>query len=479
MPTPSVDPGAQQRTDEPESKSNLDSTVTDRRWHRWMSEKDRALLIATLWLSPVPAVGALIAVLTVGLFITPDGGGYLKMGQVIQEGHLIESWDFSREPGLPFLIRVTALSYLGVPSYLAASGFMAGLAVTFAGGCFFDLGRHWQRLVAGLVAVSASVYISYAGYLMQQTGFALFLALLGWNIRLIQTADGVRPVRLLGLGLVGTLGLYYGSVMRPIVALALLIGAVIVLRRLGRLGRRRRAVALAALLGAIVIPVAVYGPWHWMKAQDDRGAATAGLAGIALPGGYDKVTYVRDRIGTTLLLLQLRGAASVTMVGGYAGTPSEDLLWAGRRSAWPDGDAPCGISDVEPGLKARIPSILGFREYCTPMDGSWYLATTAQPSYLLGGATSLVMVAGTIWAFFRRRDLVPVLLLPWAWVGMYSFTAPIDRYGIPIWPYKIMFATLVLFSFGGWLVAKVRERRSAGTAIGESGVDPVAPAEVP
>ena len=60
----------------------------------------------------------------------------------------------------------------------------------------------------------------------------------------------------------------------------------------------------------------------------------------------ERVTYIRDRLGSVLLLLQLRGAAKVVMVGGYQGFPSEDLKWATYRQAYPTTDSRCGVLDL-------------------------------------------------------------------------------------------------------------------------------------
>ena len=157
-----------------------------------------------------------------------------------------------------------------------------------------------------------------------------------------------------------------------------------------------------------------------------------------------------------LLLLQLRGAAKVVMVGGYQGFPSEDLKWATFRQAYPTEDSRCGVLDLTPTGRLRATEYFNGRQYCTPLAGAGYLAATAQPSYYLGGVASLLMIAGTVWALVWRRRLIPLLLLPWAWVASYAFASPIDRYAIPIWPYKVMFGALILFGSASWLLARVR-----------------------
>lgn len=334
-----------------------------------------------------------------------------------------------------------------------------------------------QRLVAGLVAVSSSIYISYAGWVMQQTGMALLLALFGWNIRLIQTGDGVRPLRLLSLGVLGAVSLYYSFVFAPIVVVAAIVCAAIVARRLRGESSRRIVATGLALVCVVVIPAAAYAPWHQARSAHQTQFTTGSSLAPAVAGslgaeitGPEKVTYLRNRLATALALLHLEELAK-QVAAGQTLHPSEDVQWAYMRYGYTRASSPnCGVLDLKPEDREKALQYLGDNYvYCTPIDGTRWLAVTAQRSYLLGSVASVLMIMGTIWALWRRRDLLAVLVIPWAWLAVYALFIALDRYAIPIWPYKVMFGFLLVFGAGTWVLRKLRPRGSdSGVSEGSS-----------
>lgn len=218
-----------------------------------------------------------------------------------------------------------------------------------------------------------------------------------------------------------------------------------------------------AVASVILIPVAAYAPWHTLKSDQPPARLSSGAD---LPGVFARSAantmgrdgpsgYVRKRLGTVLLLLHLPWPGEALLArSDTAVRAGEDLRWATFGTYF--NEPQCGLFDLTVEGRAKVDTILGGRSFCQPVDGSGFWTATAKPSYYLGGATSVRMSIGTVWAVARRRELLAVLVLPWGWVAMYTLTYPIDRYSIPVWPYKSVFSIVLVFMTGAWVLTKIR-----------------------
>ncbi|MEI2717429.1 MAG: hypothetical protein V9E98_10600 [Candidatus Nanopelagicales bacterium] len=156
---------------------------------------------------------------------------------------------------------------------------MLGLAVAAMGGILYDLGRPWQRLVAGLVAISSSTFIAYGGSITQQPGLVFLLALVGLNLRLLQTAATVQPWRFLTLAVILTAGLYYSFVFVGIVVVAAVLAAIVTLPGARGRGSGHMTVAALAVAAVAVLPIAAYAPWYTLKSENYvRGGSVEDMA---------------------------------------------------------------------------------------------------------------------------------------------------------------------------------------------------------
>lgn len=427
-----------------------------------LSPRDRRMLRATAGMWPLALIGPAITLLSVRFMVTVDGGGYIRLATLIRDGQM-ESWDFTREPGLPALVRITLLGPGAVPLYLLVSGLLVSLAVVLVGGIFYDVGQRWQRLVAGAVALVASIYISYAGMVAQQAGLAFLVAVLGWQLRFIQAGNGVKPLRFLALACSGTVSIYFAYVMAPTVVFTGLAAGIIMVVRMARTYRTQAILAAGLGILAALLPLVLYQPWQGLReaAGPERFSAGASLNGAHAGSVVSQIQaqgigeYTKGRIQVALLLLHLREQAR--NIGDYDpdGWPSEDMIWANFVTWSGLEDSECGVFDV-PAHGAWLSEMLP--DYCQPVDGSAFWSAESARSLHLGGLASIGLVLGTLWAAFRRRSLLPVLAIPWLWVAMYSTSLAIDRYTIPIWPYKVVFSATLLLAVMGWLVHRLLRR---------------------
>jgi len=409
-----------------------------------------------------------LVLLTKNFSLNFDGAGYLALSTYLTDGRFPEEWNFVREPGLPALIAATIHSPLGVGGYLAVSGLLAGLAVALMGGVFFDLGRTWQRLVAGLFAVTASVYISYAAWLFQQVGLALLLALVAFLLRFIQIGPAFRPWRYLSLAAVGVVGVYYNFVFFGAVVVVVCALAVITWQKSRGRGYRPGLTGAALVLGVLSIPVLAYLPWNAAK---EHGPPPATTSGSALPSAFSQSTleqlrslgprsFLKERLQTTAMLLQWEPLSErLSRTSTHPFWASEDLTWARveGNEEWEHGSE-CLILVTTEGQAANTETLLADKGYCPPFDGTGFWSATALPSYFFGAATSLGLIIGTVWACFRRRNLLLVLALPWGWLSMYTVFIPLDRYSIPIWPFKTVFSVVLLLMLWEWLWSRWKRR---------------------
>jgi hypothetical protein len=429
-----------------------------------LSDQDRKLLRATLGMWPLVILGPLVVWTSVRFFVSSDGGGYISLASILQNSGL-EGWDFVREPGLPVLLSVTVLGPGGVASYLLVSGLLISLAVALTGGIFYDVGRYWHRLVAGGVALFGSVYLSYAGMVAQQVGLAFLLALLGWQLRFIQTSAGLRPLRFLGLAVIGSIGLYFAYVMMPAVVFTGIAAGLVAAVKLVKLSRPRAIAALLLGVLATTLPLVAYQPWQNLRESGGSAKAAGAQLSTAVSGNtlaeieeYGLPTYANQRLGTALILLQLPAQGQAATEVDLSAWPSEDMLWS-NFVVWSSiDDSECGVFDI-PADGAWLVELVP--DYCQPVDGAAFWSHESSRSFVLGGLASIGLALGTLWALAYRRTLLPVLAIPWLWVAMYALFIPIDRYTIPIWPYKVVFSMTLLLAGTSWLVQRlVRSDRS-------------------
>lgn len=410
---------------------------------------------------PLVILGPIVVWTSVRFFVTSDGGGYVALASILQNSGL-EDWDFVREPGLPILLSMTVLGPGGVASYLLVSGLLVSLAVALTGGIFFDVGRYWHRLVAGGVALFGSVYLSYAGMVAQQVGLAFLLALLGWQLRFIQTSEGLRPLRFLGLAVIGSVGLYFAYVMMPAVVFTGIAAGLVAAVKLVKLSRSRAIAALLLGVLATTLPLVAYQPGQNLRESGGSAKAAGAQLSTAVSGNtfakieeYGLPTYANQRLGIALMLLQLPTQGRALYPIDPAAWPSEDILWS-KFVAWASlEDSECGVFDIPADggwLEGLVP------DYCQPVDGSAFWSHESSRSFALGGLASIGLALGTLWALAYRRTLLPVLAIPWLWVAIYALFIPIDRYTIPIWPYKVLFSITLLLAGTSWLIDRITTR---------------------
>ena len=408
--------------------------------------------VVGMW--PLPFLGALVAMFGVRFLVSPDGGGYLRSARVIFGPNMDEQYQFIREPGLPILIRLAMMSPVSDNLiFVAVQGMMAGTAIAAVGAALHDFGTVRQRLVAGTVALFAPVYISYSGMVSQQVGAALILALMGLNLRWIMAARSPDTKRVLCLAVLGAIGGYW---MYTFIYVSFLIACTLGVwfslrhfRKGDRWSPRGLLVALVLIIMVGSIPLVTYHPWAAYRDArlPSNSSSLNASTGLEIRGDAERLGFtgfLQDRLGSTLALLQLQELAKrpIESVGREV-IPSEDVHWSVMATASQTPE--CGVFDVAPSVLPEIRSWMDLS--CQPVDLSHFWASMSRLSRLLGGISSAIYLSITIWAFVRRHDLIPVLLVPWFWVGIYAVTGSshaIDRYAIPIWPYKATMAALVI-----------------------------------
>jgi len=431
---------------------------------------------------PIVLIGPLLVLFTVRLFVSNDGASFVEIAPYLAQGDWA-NYDFVRDPGFPLLLNATLLGPGGVPSYLIVSGLLISGAVALVGGIFFDVGRPWHRLLAGSIALTASIYISYAGTVLQQPGMAFLLALLGWLLRFNQTAAGLRPLRFLLLAIAGTAAIYFAYVFMPTIILVGISAGVIAARKTRKQGTTKVVAALALGAAAATVPLVAYQPWQALReANSSSFAAGSDLSRTTTQGAIsglrdDPPAWMKERVRIALILLHIQYPREEILKGVPRedwSNRSEDLVWSDT-TTWVaklgDPDPRCGLAAYGMDwVDENLPP------FCQPLDGSPFWVPLAQPSYFLGALLSLGFILGSIWAVFYRRSLLPILLIPWAWIALYSLFIPVDRYAMPIWPYKAIFTLTLTFLLIRWITDRVRGKTKDPSEAAEL-ADPPEPQE--
>lgn len=429
------------------------------------------VVVGLLW-RPVrfrTAAATILAVVTaasvtaVPLKVTVDGILYIASAKSLFKSDFATDYAWFREPGYPLFLK--AIHYLGDDGtfIVAAQALCLGLAAFVA---LYSVRRVLGHTDVTVVQVIVTVlltlnpmFLIYSALVLQQALFALQLALFGLGV--VWALPQCRPKRLSRPVLLVLVALNYVSAIWTSIGwlyLALVpvvLAVVICYWPAARNAFRRAATLLWKLMAALAVSAAIfalcaivyvvglqtYSGWEALKAPYLQSASVPDAV-IEPLAGVPRIPTVGE-MGERMLAL-----AHIGTVAPY--THENDLFlrqqmlpdWA--YSQWDTKYKLEPFTSYAPGYIV-MPNPSDILHNVFAKNAAW--APTLYSTMFVGFALALVLVLVR-----RRWGLLLVLSVPLAFLAVYAASnSPIDRYGIPSYPWAVA-STIVLWSWVGELV---------------------------
>ena len=414
-------------------------------------------------------VTVFVSAVAVPIKVTVDGILYLSSAKSLFGHAMAANYAWFREPGYPVFLRVVHFFgndgiYIVIAQALCLG--VATLIALYAVRRMLGLGAPSAGVLAVVVLLQLNpMYLIYSALVLQQALFALQLALFGLGVVWALHRPSWLPRWLLVVLVLAnyvaaiwtSIGWIYLALF-PVVASILIVlwpPTVSTFRRAAT--RARKAlVVLLALVAAVAVTgivyqggVKVYSGWEALKAPY--------LAHLTIPGSVIEPLTGAPNIPTPFVLGQRMFALMhMGVVDQYI---SENDLFLRQQMA---PDLAKGAYDTSYVNKPYSTYPKGWITIPNPSNQvhDAYVELTAGGTVGWYVGTFIAFMLSFVLALVRRRwALVVVLLVPLSFIGVYALSnSPIDRYGVPAYPWAIAGAA-VLVTWAAELVSRVRSRR--------------------
>lgn len=439
----------------------LTQLLTAQWWKQSLSFRSSAVVFAVF--TPI------ISLLAIPTQITVDGIFYVASAKAIFSPDFADFYIWYREPGYPLFLKAIHLLGNSALYVQAAQALCMGLSVWMLLYAFRrSLGFHnVTRFQVGLALVFMfnPMFFSYSGNFLQQALFCFFLAsfavFVEWSRKLPRKINDVLLV-------VFTLGLYVIAVLTSIGWLylslfpMLLIWVNIVRRRYlnprlrqesqSRFGARILSIVSIALLliSSYGLGRAIYAGWESFKAPYAAQASydTTVVAPLQTIPTLEDPVYIATRF---LALMDIGHIDEYEPQNEIFEEAAMRLRFV--KSEYDTAYVNVPTTDYAPGYFALSdPSIIGHSVFAI-------LAPVSQPFYKI--LYALFAVLTFVLALRRKWAALAIALIPMSFIFIHAANnTPVDRYGIPGFPFAIALATLSV----GYLFSSISQRRGNKTA---------------
>lgn len=411
----------------------------------------------------IVGIVTIFSMMAVPLKVTVDGIMYIASAKSLFQRDFGTDYAFFREPGYPIFLR--ALHYLGDDGMfiilaqglcLGTASFIALYAVRQVLG-YRDV-TALQVIVTILLALNP-MFLIYSALVLQQALFTLQLALFAlgvvWAIH--------RPRQLSRPGLLALVTLNYVTAIWTSIgwlylALVPVVLTVIVsywptmLRKLSQAATALwkllvgflsviSIVALCVLVYAVGLQV--YSGWEAIKAPY--------LKNTSIPGAVieplSSVPYIPSAVEMTQRMFALMHMGTVDPY-----TKENDLFLRQQMvpgwgiSQWDTAYVREPFTSYAPGyFSLPNPSVMVHTLFANASRASPFLYSATFVGFLLAIVLTLIR---------RRWKLLLVLLVPLGFLAVYAASnSPIDRYGVPAYPWASACIVVLLGWFGEWFLS--------------------------
>lgn len=386
-----------------------------------------------------------VSCLVVPFKVTVDGIFYISSAKSLFSSDFSHLYVWYREPGYPFFLWFVHLFgdaalfiTIAQSAFLGLAGFIAFYCARKAVG---QSDVSVSQLGIILLLLLNPMYLIYSGLVLQQALFSLQLALFALALLWSRT----RPGWLSGPALVAGVLLHYvlaiwtsiGWIylgLLPVAAVIYFSLSKVLSRRVARSARvlHRLFLRVAAGTAAILLVAAVYfvglqayAGWTNFKEPFVQGSSSA--TSVIEP--LSSVPYIPTPMEMTTRILALM---HIGTVGNYE---KENTLFLSQQMIrnWPY--AQWDTAFVSEPYSSFA---LDYLSLSNPSPGLHYVysvaAKFASPAY---SVAFLGLILALVVAVFRRWwQVLMVLVVPLYFLGVYAASnSPIDRYGIPAYPF--------------------------------------------
>ena len=408
-------------------------------------------------------VVTILSIMAVPLKVTVDGIMYIASAKSLFQSNFGTDYALFREPGYPIFLR--ALHYLGDDGMfiimaqalcLGTASFIALYAVRQALG-------HGDvtvpQVVVTILITLNPMFLIYSALVLQQALFTLQLALFAlgviWAIN--------RPRQLTRPGLLALVTLNYVTAiwtsigwlylaLVPVVLTVTISYWPTVLRKLSQAATAlwRLFVGLLSVVSIVALCVLVYAVglqvysgWEAVKAPY--------LKTTSIPGAVieplSSVPYIPTAVEMTQRMFALMHMGTVDPY-----TKENDLFLRQQMvpgwgiSQWDTAFVREPFTSYAPGyFTLSNPSVMVHTLFANASWTSPFLYSATFVGFLLALGISLIR---------RKWRLLLVLLVPLAFLAVYAASnSPIDRYGIPAYPWASACVVVLLGWFGEWFLS--------------------------